>query len=351
MKHRIPDYFYEFQCLAGSCPDTCCGQWDIVVDEEAKARYEALDGPLGERVRSILFTQDGETLLKTDHGRCPLLTEDGLCPIVSEQGNDFLCTNCRVYPRFTEIYGGLAETALSLSCPEAARLLLEQQEKLTFVTEFDEQLPEPNDLDAELFLTLQESRETAYALVQDRRRPLSDRLALLACFASRLDRNLERSAVCKALCELYCDFDYQNRQLCRIRRKRKHGTMTLPRQLLRSMEHLTEEFPRLLPDLEITDLSSNETALEQLAVYFIFRWWLKAACDGELWRQAAAAVISILAVASLGKITGDLCHTAQLFSKETEHSQHNLQLLRLAMDLPQFNRNEILKLLEVSHAV
>ena len=35
----VPDYFDEFHCLAGSCPDTCCGQWEIVVDEAAEARY------------------------------------------------------------------------------------------------------------------------------------------------------------------------------------------------------------------------------------------------------------------------------------------------------------------------
>ena len=195
MKHRIPDYFHDFRCLAGNCPDTCCGQWEIVVDEEAKARYEALESPLGRRIRSILYTHDGETLLKTEHGRCPLLTEDGLCPIVQENGNDFLCTNCRVYPRFTEIYGGLAETALSLSCPEAARLLLEKQEKLTFVTEFNEQLPEPNDLDPELFLLVQASRETAYTLTQDRGRPLSDRLALLLCFADRLQDIIQNNSL------------------------------------------------------------------------------------------------------------------------------------------------------------
>lgn len=351
MKHRIPDYFSDFRCLAGSCPDTCCGLWEIVIDEAAKARYLSLDGDLGERIRAFLQSHRGEDYLALDQGCCPMLTEQGLCRLISEKGEEFLCTTCREHPRFTEIYGGLSETALSLSCPEAARLLLEKQDRLTFVTEYDEALPEPNDLDAELFMLLEASRETAYTLLQNRCRPLSDRLALFLCFAHRLQQNLKRPAVCRALSELYCDFDYQSRQLQRIRRKRKNGTMTLPRQLLRSMEHLTEEFPRLLPDLEITDLSSHETALEQLAVYFVFRWWLKAACDGALWRQAAAAVISVLAVASLGKICGDLSHAAQLFSKEIEHSQHNLQLLRLAMDLPQFNPDQLLKLLEVSHAV
>lgn len=345
MKNRIPSNFHEFRCLAGSCPDTCCGQWEIVVDEAAREAYLALNGDLGDRLRAFLQEEDGETYLALDRGRCPMLTDDNLCRIIAERGEELLCTTCREHPRFTEIYGGLAETALSLSCPEAARLLLTRESPLTFLTETDDRLPEPNDLDPELFLLLQKSRETAFKITQDRQRTLQDRLALLLCFAQRLDDALDHHTVCDALCDLYADFDYQDRQLRRIRRLRKHGTMTLIRQLLRSMEHLTEEFPRLLPELEWVDLTPNAVALEQLTVYFLFRWWLKAACDGRLWQQAAAVVVSVLSVAALARITKDLEAAARLCSKEIEHSQYNLQLLRGAMELPQFSRNELLKLL------
>ncbi len=82
MLNRIPDYFDSFSCLAGACPDTCCGQWEIVVDPEAKARYLSVEGPLGGRIRAALTEVDGEDCMVLDHGRCPLLTEDGLCSIV-----------------------------------------------------------------------------------------------------------------------------------------------------------------------------------------------------------------------------------------------------------------------------
>lgn len=345
MKHRVPSYFHEFRCLAGSCPDTCCGQWEIVVDETAKTAYLAMEDDLGDRLRAFLREENGEVCLALDRGRCPMLTDEGLCRIIAEKGEELLCTTCREHPRFTEIYGGLEETALSLSCPEAARLLLTQEAPLTFVTETDDRLPEPNDLDPALFLLLQKSRETAFGILQDRQRSLPDRLALLLCFAQRLDQALERPTVCDALCGLYAGFDYQDRQLRRIRRLRKNGTMTLTRQLLRSMEHLTAEFPRLLPELEWVDLGPNAIALEQIAVYFVFRWWLKAVCDGDLWQQAASVVVSVLSVASLAKVTKNLEQAARLYSKEVEHSQYNLALLRGAMALPQFGRNELLKLL------
>ena len=351
MKCRMPDYCKEFRCLAGSCPDTCCGQWEIVIDEDAKKRYLAMDGTLGARLRQFLRTEDGETLLTLENGRCPMLTEDGLCRIICETAEDLLCTTCREHPRFREIYGGLEETAFSLSCPEAARLLLEHSAPISFVTETDDRLPEPTDLDPDLFTVLLHCRETAFMLVQDRSRPLSDRLALVLCFAARLDAVIDRPALCGKLSDRYRIPTYQDRQLCRIRRLRKNGTMTLPRQLLRSMEHLTEDFPRLLPELEKTDPAQNAPALEHLTVYFLFRWWLKAACDGCLWRQAAAAVVSVLCIDALSHVAKDLPLAARLYSKEVEHSEGNLALLRAAMDLPQFSLAQLLKLLEVPHAI
>lgn len=351
MRTCVPDYFEQFHCLAGSCPDTCCGQWEIVVDPAAKERYLSVKGPLGEKIRAALTQIDGEDCMALEHGRCPLLTERGLCPIVTQLGEEFLSTTCHTHPRFTEIYGGYQETMLSVSCPEAARLLLERQEPLAFVTRTDDTPPEPTDLDAELFFLLLTGRETAFALVQDRTRLLADRLALLLCFARRLDDCLDRPRTARALTRLYRDRDYQNRQLTRICRLRRWGTMTENRQLLKAMEHLTDEFPAQLDRLEKPDLERDAVALEQLTVYFLFRWWLKAACNGYLWRQAAAAVVSVLAVSALRRTMGSVSLAARLYSKEVEHSAENLDLLRRSMELPCFTRNQLLKILEVPHAI
>ena len=127
--------------------------------------------------------------------------------------------------------------------------------------------------------------------------------------------------------------------------------MIRARQLLNAMEHLSEDFPTALKDLECTDLSPNEIGLEHLTVYFLFRWWLKAACNDKLWQQAAATVISVLTISGLCKPIGDLTQAARLYSKEVEHSEENMMLLRKAMDLPMFSLRELLKLLEVHHAV
>lgn len=351
MKTIIPDYYHDFRCLAGACPDTCCGPWEIVIDEETATKYRAMEGPLGEQIRAHLTESDGELCFVPTNGLCPMLDDHGLCPIISQLGPEALSVTCDEHPRFTEIYGGYAESMLCISCPEAARLLLEREEPLTFLTETDDTPPEPNDLDGDLFQLILLSRKTAMALVQDRSRPLADRLALLLCFADRIDRNLEHFDLCMHLCDLYENHSYQTRQLTRIRRLRKYGTMTMARQLFNTMEHLTEAFPKQLRSLERVDLTPWETPLEQLTVYFLFRWWLKAACNGYLWRQAAATVVSILTVAGMAKSMGSLTEAARLYSKEVEHADCNLNLLRKAMDLPPFCRDQLLKLLEVPHAI
>ena len=51
MKIAQPDYFETFQCLAGKCPDSCCHEWEIQVEESAAEFYRGLSGELGDRLR------------------------------------------------------------------------------------------------------------------------------------------------------------------------------------------------------------------------------------------------------------------------------------------------------------
>lgn len=349
----VPDYYGDFHCLAGSCPDTCCGQWEIVVDEAAEARYRAVPGALGQRIRAALVTVDGETCMALDHGRCPLLTAEGLCPIVTELGEDFLSETCHTHPRFTEIYGGLRETMLSISCPEAARLLLTRTAPLTFVTTRDDAPPEPNDLDGDLFQLVDHSRAAALSLLQDRSRPLADRLALVLDLGRRLEPLIDaaRWSAAHRLLDRYGLRDYRDRRLAYLRRKRRGGSMAPVRDLLLSLEHLSPAAPDCFAALERPDLCANEIPLEQLAVYFLFRWWRKASCSGYLYRQAGALVTAVLAVAGLSNVCGCLIEAARLFSKEVEHSEENRAAFRRAMDGPDFSLQAILSRLEVPHAI
>ncbi len=52
MKQIYPDLYPEFRCLAGKCPDTCCKDWEVVVDPEAMEFYQSVPGALGERLKT-----------------------------------------------------------------------------------------------------------------------------------------------------------------------------------------------------------------------------------------------------------------------------------------------------------
>ena len=41
MKNICPIYADKFSCIAGTCPDTCCAGWAIVVDEKFQNIYKS----------------------------------------------------------------------------------------------------------------------------------------------------------------------------------------------------------------------------------------------------------------------------------------------------------------------
>ena len=44
MKLIKPTYFDTFRCIAGDCPDSCCKEWDVLVDDDKAALYRSHPG-------------------------------------------------------------------------------------------------------------------------------------------------------------------------------------------------------------------------------------------------------------------------------------------------------------------
>lgn len=124
MERICPSYYNEFRCIADRCPDSCCHEWIIDVDEESAARFRALPGPLGDLLRAQLAEEDGVIFLNNIDGRCPMWRSDGLCALQVAHGHDALCQICQQFPRFRQDYGDFEETGIEMSCPEAARIML-----------------------------------------------------------------------------------------------------------------------------------------------------------------------------------------------------------------------------------
>lgn len=339
MKHAQFDYVNQFHCLAGDCPDTCCKDWQIILDEDALARYRAMPGPLGEQVRAALVTENGETRFREEGGRCVLLRDDGLCPIQAAYGAEALCRTCYTHPRFTEEYGQTAELTLSLSCPEAARLLLTHEAPLRIETQDDGGPVVPNELDPELYPALLAARQAFFRLAQDRSRPIEDRLALILLLARRVQRLLDegRDELVPVLARRFLGKQYQERSLVRLARLRSRNGRFFPCwMVLNNMEHLTRRFEAML------DAAVNQDApparfraefsvqYENLLVYFLFRLALKAVNDRQYLARIEMCVFHLLCLRELGadaKTVQELTAAASLYSKEVEHSEENQALL------------------------
>ena len=91
--------------------------------------------------------------------------------------SDSLCDTCRMYPRHTEEYEGLRELSLSLSCPEAARIILSCKEPVCFLEEEDDLEDDFEEFDFMMFSQLEDTRDVLFSILQDRSLPLTLRMS------------------------------------------------------------------------------------------------------------------------------------------------------------------------------
>jgi lysine-N-methylase len=127
-----PSYAGLFHCIGARCEDTCCGDWDIPLDKVTYQRYRQFPREkLGSLVSHFVSRNPESThdnvyayIHRTASGNCPFFGEDGLCGVQKEYGSGLLSATCSLYPRSLSQVNGRLEGTLSLSCPEAARLVL-----------------------------------------------------------------------------------------------------------------------------------------------------------------------------------------------------------------------------------
>ena len=73
-----------FRCIADACRHTCCKGWEIDIDPDTRAKYAAMTGEIGQRLRdAIADTPDGASFRLREDERCPMLNDSGLCDIIT----------------------------------------------------------------------------------------------------------------------------------------------------------------------------------------------------------------------------------------------------------------------------
>ncbi|MBQ3192872.1 MAG: flagellin lysine-N-methylase [Oscillospiraceae bacterium] len=324
-----PDYFDRFRCIASACPDSCCKEWAVQVDEPSAACYRALPGPLGDRLREVLRDEDGQTVMTITEGRCPMWRDDGLCRIQAELGEAALCKTCREFPRLTHDYGDFVELGLELSCPEAAKFILSAplSEPVTFFREGSTEA----DYDEEAMAVLKATRKTMLQLLSDESRPMGQRLALALLYGCQAQSELDSGEI------LPFDADAAWQTVCQLR---KPGDLQALTDFFLDLEILTPEWEALLKHPHPGPWDSHTPAL---ARYLTERYWLQAVSDYDLYSRVKFILIVCLLVRHLG---GDIFRTAQLLSKEIENDADNVDaILDAAYDHPAFTDDKLLGML------
>lgn len=331
-----PDYFDQFQCIADRCPDSCCKEWDVQVDEASAELYRSLPGPLGDRLREVLRTEDGGVTMSIIGGRCPMWRSDGLCRIQAELGETALCRTCREFPRLTHDYGDFVELQLELSCPEAAGFILSQNRPQIITTKTAD--IREAEYDEEAMAVLKATREGALDILFDTSRSVPEVLALLLLYG------------CQAQSQLDGGEDPQldaGTALDSVQEFLKEGNPQELADFFLTLEILTPEWNALLQAPSPGAWTNHHRAL---AAYLVQRYWLQAVSDYDLYCRVKFILIACLLVKNLG---GDPFRTAQLFSKEIENNIDNVDaILDAAYAHPTFTDDKMLGMLlsETNHS-
>ena len=187
-----PAYYDRFQCLAGACRFSCCKGWNITFNKKdylALKRQEGSDELTANLTQNVRRIRQGPNAgrfygeFDMSGGTCPLLREDGLCSLQLEKGHGALPEVCRVFPR-TQAYSdsGYLERRLTPACEAVLELLWDLPDGVDFVAD---PLPKSKirtlvmGTSGPLRLHFQELRSACIDLLQDRRRPLAQRILLM----------------------------------------------------------------------------------------------------------------------------------------------------------------------------
>ncbi len=328
---RYPSYFENFSCIADKCPDSCCKEWDVYVDEDSAARYIAFPGPLGDDLRHYLQRDaDGDAFFAITDGRCPFWRADGLCRIQAQCGHAALCKTCREFPRLTHEYGDFTERGLSLSCPAAAALILSAL-PAPWVSQ---EVPggEEGDYDPQDMEILLRTRDVMLTILADKRYSIPETLALALLYGYQAQAELDG--------EEAAPFDAES-ELALARSLAKPGDMAAILSFYQDLEILTDKWQTLLKQPAPAAIWTPE--IRALARYGMERWWLQAISDLDLVGRIKMVILSCLLVHHLGR---NPVETAQLYSKEIENDSDNVDaILNGAYTAPALTDDKLLGLL------
>ena len=296
MKIVKPTFYKTFKCIAGDCPDSCCQGWEVDADSDSLEYYKTLDNSLEikKRIDSVLSKDEFDNTIFTlaQKKRCPFLNDENLCDMHIAIGGEHTPYTCRTFPRFIYDFGATREIRISFSCPVSSDMMY-NTESFDFETEVNSDLPTLNDIDAEKYFLLYKGRAEAYKIAKDKNKSIRERLNDLLDLGVLLQEKL---------------FPYD-----------EGGDDIAFFDVFKNPELINPEWKEKVENFSLKQVSDTQSN-ENILMYFLYKYLMQAVYDDDALSKIKMAVIGVL----INTYFGEDSWTVHLWSKETEHSQYNM---------------------------
>ena len=368
MRYVKPYYYNDFKCIADKCPDTCCAGWQIVIDDETLEKYSNEKDEFSYRLKNSIDW--GEGVFFQNNGRCAMLNDNNLCDLVTAKGEVGLCRTCHMYPRHIEEFEGVREYSLSLSCPVAARIILEDTNKLVFDIEENEDIDpleeEFEDFDFFMYTQLEQARDVIYEIIQNRDLSVDMRMSYIMDMARKFQNAVDEQEVYRMeeIADEYKPLEgkiLQASELEQISDNIRFEKVKSAYELFKELEVLRQDWPEIIEDLKknlyngtyedyskirdefyndfVKGISADRWGIfkEQLLMFFVYTYFLGSVYDDLVYSKLALSTFSVCFIEEIivsewlknnKQITLEKCiEISYRYAREVEHSDDNLNIL------------------------
>ena len=350
MLMKMPVYCKSFKCIADKCKDNCCIGWEIDIDPSSAEYYENVKGEFGEKLRNNI--EKGEVCsFKLKGERCPFLNEKNLCEIIINLGEDKLCQICSDHPRYFEWFSDVKEGGIGLCCEEAARIIVTNEEKFgTYDVPCDDE--GCDDYSQELYDVLSFARQEIVDTLENEKLSLKCRISSILSYAIEVQFMIDNYNFDKIPITVQYPAQEDKGDV--------KGFLESFKALEPIDDNWQEYLQNLIDDMERAgrkdfDGTEIEIYLKNIAVYFIWRYFLKGVYDEEIISKTFLMALSVAAIKLMYErellnsesLDGEKCSIlAKNYSKEIEYSEENLEMLyNMVYENPAFSKDNILSML------
>lgn len=329
---RMPDYYKNFKCTAEQCSDNCCIGWEIDIDRDKMDFYRTVNGKFGKKLKENISEISVPHFILNQNKRCPFLSKNNLCEIFINLGENNLCSICSEHPRFYEWYNNIKEGGIGLCCEAAAKIILSSKS----FGYYDTLIPYENceEYDENFYDYLFTIRKNIIEHLSNKNIPLKNRLNNILQYTYKLQNN-------------YDNFNFEIPNIKIYDMTQETADLTDIFLYLKNLESMNDHriFEKAISNYKnIAERSNNffkchtETYdyLENTAIYFVWRHFIKSVFEEEFYSKIAFAVLSTIIIGILyvceynrdNDITLKKCIKISVsYSKEIEYSDQNLNCI------------------------